>query len=98
MSDQAIEIASRSGADGQSRVGVDYLWSAGHHQFWMWEGHGQHAMSTPCTAAEVLAQWQSHLAEAGALGLLPWLRRIAAGEVIDPAEILAARSQGASPR
>lgn len=98
MSKQAIEIANRPTADGKRRIGVDYVISQAQHRFCMWEGHDQHAMSTTCTAAEVLADWQAHLAAAGALWLVPWLTRIAAGEVVERADILAARSHAATPR
>jgi len=98
VSPRAIEIANRPTADGKRRIGVDYVISEAQHRFCMWEGHDQHSMSTTCTAAEVLADWQAHLAAAGALWLLPWLTRIAAGEVVERADILAARSHSATPR
>ena len=95
---RAIEIANRPTADGKRRIGVDYVISEAQHRFCMWEGHDQHSMSTTCTAAEVLADWQPHLAAAGALWLMPWLTRIAAGEVVERADILAASSHAATPR
>lgn len=95
---RAIEIANRPTADGKRRIGVDYVISEAQHRFCMWEGHDQHSMSTTCTAAEVLADWQPHLAAAGALWLMPWLTRIAAGQVVERADILAASSHAATPR
>lgn len=98
MTVRAIEIANRPTADGKRRIGVDYVISEAQHRFCMWEGHDQHSMSTTCTAAEVLADWQPHLAAAGALWLMPWLTRIAAGQVVERADILAASSHAATPR
>lgn len=94
----AIELASRPAADGTPRIGVDYVFSEGQHLFWMWEGNGPHAMSTPCAAADALARWRPHLAAAGAMWLVPWLTRLAEGEAIEPAEILVARIQQAPTR
>jgi hypothetical protein len=93
MNKRIFELAKQPTSDNLEFVGVELVTSSDFHSFSVWRGIGYHTHGAQCSPQELLSSWRDHLAQTGAIWLVPLLERFSNGEPFDIEVVLNAYQQ-----